>query len=462
MMATDQELDIRHMVGEDEYSSGSEPTDLGNSDRFLYLYRDRVRYSVKHGVWLIWDNRRWAIDELGAIDNFASKAVRSILLEASSITDKDEMTKLTKWAMRSQDKTQIEHMLALARNRVAVLIDELDSDPWLLNCKNGTIDLRTGELQPHSLADMIIKMVNANFDKGAKCPKWMSFLDRIMGGNVDMINFLQRAVGYSITGLTVEQCFFILHGIGANGKSTFIETLASLLGNGYAAGTPTDTIMIKRFESGIPNDVARLKGARFVSINEVEKGRRMAESKVKQMTGGDRLTARFMRGEYFDFYPEFKLWLRANHKPIISGTDNAMWRRIRFIPFEVAIPENEQNPFLQKELTSEYNGILAWIVQGCLDWQKMRLQPPEKVTRATADYRDDQDVIGSFLKEKTEAGEYVYSKILYMTYTNWCEGNGDRPITQRSFSQALTEKGYESKHKENGTAFLGLSIVENG
>jgi putative DNA primase/helicase len=281
-----------------------------------------------------------------------------------------------------------------------------------------------------------------------------------MGGNIETIHFLRRAVGYSITGLTVEQCLFILYGNGANGKSTFLETLARLLGNGYATGTPTESILQKRFDSGIPNDLARLKGARLVSINEVELGRRMAESKIKAMTGGDMITARFMRAEYFGFIPEFKLWLRTNHKPVIIGTDNAIWRRIRLIPFEVEIPENEQDPYLMEKLAQEYEGILSWAVAGCLDWWQERLKPPEKVVKATNIYRDEMDTIGHFLNEKTEAGESVSSKALYLTYIAWCDENGDRPITQRVFSQVLSEKGFENKHTNRGNVFIGLSIVK--
>jgi putative DNA primase/helicase len=187
----------------------------------------------------------------------------------------------------------------------------------------------------------------------------------------------------------------------------------------------------------------------------------MAESKIKAMTGGDTITARFMRGEFFDFIPEFKLWLRANHKPVITGTDNAIWRRIRLIPFEVEIPKNEQDPYLMEKLAHEYNGILSCAVSGCLDWQRERLNPSDKVVSATNNYRDEMDTIGHFLNEKTEVGESVSSKALYLIYTAWCDENGDRPITQRIFSQALSEKGFENKHTKRGNVFIGLSIVKS-
>jgi putative DNA primase/helicase len=444
----------------EEYSAGYELTDLGNADRFYRDCNEMVRYSVEQNNWMIWDGTRWVLDRQEKIYDLAGKAVRSIFNEARNAVVKEEAARLSKWALRSQDKVQIEHMLALAKNKVAVLINQFDRDPWLLNCQNGTVELRTGLLMTHDPGDLITKTVNARYIPDAKCPTWTAFLGRIMGGNVETIRFLQRAIGYSITGQTIEQIMFILYGGGANGKSTFLETLARLLGDGYATGTPTESIMQKRFDGGIPNDLARLKGARLVNINEVERGRRMAESKIKAMTGGDTVTARFMRGEFFDFIPEFKLWLRANHKPVITGTDNAIWRRIRLIPFEVEIPKDEQDPYLMDKLSQEYEGILAWAVAGCLDWQRERLNPPEKVVNATSKYRNEMDTIGNFLDEKTEAGESVLSKILYQAYTSWCEDSGDRPLTQRAFSQTLTEKGFENKHTMRGNVFMGISIAE--
>lgn len=443
-----------------EFNQPLDITDLGNADRFIKAYGDILRYSVKHGNWLIWDGQQWELDELSKIHSLAGNAVRDIFLEAHDTEDKKRAAELSKWAIRSQDRTQIYHMLDLARNQVAVRISELDRDPWLLNCANGTLDLHTGEIRPHDPQDLITKIINADYDPDAACPIWDAFLFRIMAGNDELIRFLQRAVGYSLTGETVEQCLFILYGHGANGKSTFLETMVRLLGDGYAAGTPTETIMLKRFDGGIPNDIARLKGARFVNVNEVEQGRRMAESKVKQMTGGDTITARFMRGEFFDFIPEYKLWIRANHKPEITGTDNAIWRRIRLIPFEVEIPPAEQDPYLLDKLKDEYPGILTWAVNGCMAWQQDRLNPPQAVTKATADYREEMDTIGHFLTEKTESADsFILVKTLYQAYGAWCEENGDKPITQRIFSRAITEKGYSSQHTRQGNGFTGLTLI---
>jgi putative DNA primase/helicase len=437
-----------------------ELSDLGNADRFYLQHREDLLYSVKHSTWLLWTGVFWELDECGKIYDLAGQAMRRIFLEAASTEDKDRAAKLSKWALRSQDRTQIEHMLALAKNKFAILIKDLDRDPNLLNCQNGTLDLRTGELRPHDPDDLITRIVNTSYYPDSECPEWDKFLYRIMGGNEEVITFLRRAVGYSLTGNTSEQCLFILHGNGANGKSTFLETLTRLLGDGYAIGTPTETIMLKRFDGGIPNDIARLKGARFVCVNEVEQGRRMAESKVKQMTGGDTITARFMRGEFFDFIPEYKLWIRANHKPEITGTDNAIWRRIRLIPFEVTILPAEQDPELMEKLSYEYPGILSWAVKGCMEWRSNRLQPPELVTKATDNYRAEMDLVGLFLAERTEStGEFTAFKTIYAAYTAWCEENSEHPAKQKLFSQALTERGYQ-KHTGTGgkRGFTGITL----
>ena len=442
-----------------EFQAGYELTDLGNADRFIRANGDIVRYSVGHGMWLVWDGTRWKKDDLGEVWRLAGLTARDIFTEAMVADSKEESLKLSKWAVRSQDRYQLYAMLDLAKYQVSVLMDTLDKDPWLLNCQNGTINLKTGELQPHNQDDLITKIVNANYYPDAEAPTWMAFLRGIMAENEGMVKFLQRAIGYSLTGKTTEQVFFILHGTGANGKSTFMETIAGLLGEDYAAGIPTDTIMLKHFGDGIPNDLARLKGARFASVNEVENGQTMAEGKIKDMTGEEKLKVRFMRGEWFDFMPEFKLWLRANHKPVIVGTDYAIWRRIRFIPFDVVITPDKQDPNLREELKDEYEGILAWAVKGCLDWQEERLNPPEQVTSATTGYRNEQDVVGHFLAERTRNTGSVSKKALYLAYLNWCEENGDKSVAQRSFTPAIRERGYVETREAIGRGWAGLSLI---
>ncbi len=437
-----------------------ELTDLGNADRFYNLYKDDLLYCVDQSTWLIWNGAYWEIDKREKIDSLAGQAMRLIFEEARDEINMKRQGEKARWAIKSQDRTRIQHMLDLARNKFAVEIKEFDRDPSLLNCQNGTLDLRTGELRPHNPHDRITRIVNAAYYQEAKCPLWESFLNRVMAGNQNVISFLQRAVGYSLTGNTTEQCLFILHGNGANGKSTFVETLFRLLGEGYARGTPTETIMKRQFDSGIPNDLARLKGARFVTVNEVEQGRHLAENKVKQMTGGDTMTARFMRGEFFDFVPEYKLWIRANHRPEIRGTDNGIWRRIRLIPFEVAISPEEQDPDLMEKLSYEYHGILAWAVSGSMAWYATRLQTPDVIAKAIIGYRAEMDLLGQFLSEQTEASaEFTPSSRLFGAYLRWCEVNNEHPIHQKAFSQSLKERGFEDRRGTHGVrGFFGIAL----
>jgi putative DNA primase/helicase len=270
-----------------------------------------------------------------------------------------------------------------------VIPEHLDQDPWLFNVENGTIDLKTGELRPHERGALITKLAPVQYDREAECPTWWKFLMRIFNGNLALIEFLQKAVGYALTGSTREQCLFFLHGLGANGKSTLLEIIHTLLGD-YAHRTSSETFLIKK-SGGIPNDVAALRGARLVGAVEVESGRRLAEVLIKEMTGGDRISARFLHAEWFDFKPEFKIFLAANHKPVIRGTDHAIWRRIHLIPFNVQIPKPEQDRDLPEKLKAELPGILNWALEGCQMWQLYGLEPPAEVQAATQDYREEMD-----------------------------------------------------------------------
>jgi putative DNA primase/helicase len=263
--------------------------------------------------------------------------------------------------------------------------DVFDNDPYLLNVNNGTIDLKKGILKPHDPTDLITKLVPVDYDLNAEMPLAKEWLLEVMDGNQEMVSFLKRAVGYSLTGDTREQILLICYGVGANGKSTFFGLIQELLAD-YATATSTSTLMVKRTES-IPCDVAMLKGARFVAAAEAEAGQHIAESLVKQLTGGDVITARYLHSNPFTFKPTFKIWMAVNHKPVIRGTDVGIWRRIRLIPFTVVFPDHKQDKTLPEKLREELRGLLAWAIAGCLEWQKSGLGVPDEITKATGDYR---------------------------------------------------------------------------
>ncbi len=431
-------------------------TDMGNAERFVLRYGQDVRYCYPWGKWLVWTGARWERDEAGKVHRLAKEAVRSIYQEAAAAEDENRRKALAKHATSSEAKNRIEAMLELAKSDVPVSPDELDADPWLLNAPNGTVDLRTGELRSPRREDLLTKMAGAEYDPDASAPVWGAFLKRVLPSE-ELRAFVQRGAGYSATGDTSEQVMFINHGAGANGKSTYQEVLVEALGD-YAMRAPTEMLMAKR-SGGVPNDVARLKGGRFVAAAETEEGRRLAESLVKDLTGQDTISARFMRAEFFDFKPTHKLWLSTNHKPEIRGTDNAIWRRIRLVPWSVTIPPAERDRKLPEKLRQELAGVLAWAVRGCLDWRRDGLGEPEEVRQATAEYRAEQDVLAGFVDEccVVVPNASAQATQLYTAYKEWCEESGERPESQKKFGMRLAERGFE-REKAGVYYWLGIGL----
>jgi len=440
-------------------------TDLGNGQRLVARHGDDLRYCYPWGKWLIYDGQRWAKDLTGEIERRAKETVRNIYAEAATIKDKDSRAAMADHAKRSESDSKRQAMINSARSEpgIPLLPDDLDRDPWLLNVLNGTIDLRTGQLRPHCRDDFITKLAPVHFDPKARCPLWWKFLGRILPPEI--VEFVQKAVGYALTGITREQCLFFLYGLGANGKSTFIKVIQAFLGD-YATQTTSETFMVKRQGGQISNDVADLRGARFVAAVEVESGRRMAEVLIKQMTGGDKIKARFLYSEYFEFDPEFKIFLAANHKPVIRGTDDAIWRRIPLVPFTIQIPIDERDLRLAEKLKAELPGILNWAIEGCLKWQDNGLALPQAVQEATQTYRQEMDNLAGFLAECCiiARGASAKAKDLYQAYTAWAEENGEKqPLNQRDFGMNLTERGFEGKRGTGGKAVrygIGLKISE--
>jgi P4 family phage/plasmid primase-like protien len=420
-------------------------TDLGNAERFVEAHGKSVRYSHPLRRWYVYDGRRWRPDDIGQVERKMKATVRSIYAEAASAEAEQERKALADHAKKSEATKRITDALRLARSEegIPILPEALDADPWLFNVENGTVDLRSGELREHRREDHITKLASVEFNQDAKAPRFLQFLDEIFDGDKGLISFVQRFAGYSLSGSTEERVFAILHGRGKNGKTTLVELVRDVMGD-YAANTNAETILSRRNE-GINNDVAALKGARFVSAAEVEQDRRLAESKVKNLTGTDTVTARFLYAEPFEFRPEFKLWLSTNNKPIIRGTDDAIWDRVRLIPFDQRFDGDRCDPKLPEKLRQELPGVLAWMVQGCLAWQREGLGEPEKVRVATEGYRAEQDVLAAFIEERCLVASEAWVKFadLYAAYHEWCVEAGENAETKRRLGNRLKERGHE-------------------
>lgn len=438
-------------------------TDMGNADRLCFRHGQNLRYCDLWAKWLVWTGQRWAIDETRKVERLTEETVRDLYIEAGMADSAEERAERRKWAKASESDAKRRAMLHTAGAKLPTHPAELDRDPWLLAVENGTLDLRTGELLAHRRGDMITKLAPVTYDPAAEAPLWLAFLDRIMQGNANLIGFLQRAIGYSLTGDTREQVFFIAHGSGANGKTTLIETIMALLGD-YGTTTPVETLMIKKGMGGIPADIARLRGARLVTATEGEQGQRLAESLVKRLVGQDTITARFLYGEFFEFAPILKLWLATNHKPKIAGTDQAIWRRIKLIPFSVRIPDAEQDKTLKVRLRAELPGVLAWAVRGCLDWQRDGLGAPPEVRNATEAYQTEEDTLAGWLEECCVQGGNAEAGAgeLYASYKAWCDANGERCETGTMFGRRLGERGFDKVRVRNKTTYIGLGLAPAG
>lgn len=434
----------RYPAGTPEMEQVYALTDLGNSERLVSIHGTNIRYCHGAKTWLAWDGRRWNLDRTKTMLALAAEVSRLIAQEQQLVEDKAKRKAIHKHALATESRHRLTSMLELATSNPAITVvpEDLDSHAWLLNTENCIIDLQTGQALEHDPTYLMTKMVEANYDPDAECPLWRKFLDEVFAGNQDLIRFVQKAMGYSLTGSTREQCMFILYGTGANGKSTLLEVIAAIVQE-YMNRTPTETLLVRKTGS-IPNDIARLAGARMVAATETEDGSRLAESLVKQMTGGEKLTARFLHAEWFEFQPQFKVWLATNHKPQIRGTDHAVWRRMRLLPFTVTIPAAKQDKDLPQKLLEERDGIFRWIVDGCLTWQEEGLEPPKVVTEATAQYKSEMDVLAAFIRDCCNEGPNMTSTVkeLYDSYSTWTGQSGEKTMPKRTFGMKVRDRGF--------------------
>ena len=438
-------------------------TEVGNSDRLIARHGERLRYVPTWGRWLAWDGCRWAQDHRDVQVTELAKDVSRGLWELVETMEKGgERDTHIRWAQSSESAHVVANTIKLARGVPGVPIDhiELDADPMLLNVINGTIDLSTGILFKHDPERLCTLMAGTWFDPNAAAPRWETFLERVLP-DPDLRNFVQRAVGYSLTGDVGAQIMFLLISEGANGKSTFVDAVTAMLGE--YAGTAAKDLLITQKHEAHPTSMADLFRVRFAAAMETEATNTFAEAKVKALTGGDAIKARRMREDFWTFTPTHKLWLSSNYLPKITGTDTAIWRRIRVVPFNVTIPTDERDPTLPAALRDELPGILAWAVRGCLAWQAEGIEPPQSVIDATAAYRAESDWFSAWCEDSNlvlDSDERILTGELASSYRDWCSTNGEIPINRNAFAKELRARG--CRDASNGSARVWLGIGRKG
>jgi putative DNA primase/helicase len=438
-------------------------TDGGNAERFARDHAGKVRYCGAWGRFLRWDDTRWQANDDGAVERMAKATVRAMIAEAVNLPDDNPNRKrAVLWAVQSDSRARRDALLDLAKSEpgVSVRPAELDVQPYLLNVTNGVIDLRDGHLLPHNPDLLLTKLAQVEYRPDAKAPLFDAYLERVLPDE-QVRRFMQRFLGYCLTAYVSEQVLLFLWGVGANGKTTLVNIIMFTLG-GYARQAAPDLLM-QRTGDHHPTELADLLGARFVPTVEVQEGRRLAEVLVKQLSGGDRLKARYMRQDFWEFEPTHKLVLVANHKPVVRGTDYAIWRRILMVPFNVTIPPDERDPRLPEKLKAEAPGILRWLVEGCLAWQRDGLRPPASVVAATGAYQHEMDALGGWIDEHCieSFDAWAWSDDLYADYMKWCETAGERHLRRVDFGTRLTERGFTAtKGLKGRRRWLGIGLVD--
>ena len=436
-------------------------THLANSYRIQHYYRGNIQYALGLG-WMIWTGQFWKPDStndgsvatgfINGLSRFIARESAEISHQASSEQQEDRRKSLMeraelllKWAIQSENERTIAAGLKLSKYALLIEYSALNTNPWLFNVQNGTIDLLSGNLQPHNSLDLITFISPVAFDAHAQCPTWEKFLSEVFSGDLDMVKFIQRAIGWSLTGVVKERALFFLFGdTGKNGKSTLVETIMKLMGicgegnYGYGRKVTADTFMRSKNHEDNQRKATTLAGPRFICTSEVDEEHRLNEQLIKDITGGDTIEARKLYQEAFTFTPQFKPWMYGNHKPEIRGTDDAIWSRVRLIPFEVSFQGREDLHLLDK-LQGELPGILNWAIQGCLDWQRGGLRPPLKVQAATAAYRAEMDVFGPFIAECCIVHPHAEasSSDLWELYNKWCLENGVKEESQTKLGKYL-------------------------
>lgn len=442
--------------------------DTGNSGRFMRAFGERVKYSYNNKKWYYYSGKVWVVDDLGKVYEMADMIANSIGKEPIFVADEND-EKAIETAEKALKKHQKytrsvsgkRNMLVDTQHQVSIGTDAFDRDPYLFNTTSGYIDLNNGYLMEHQPSKMMSRMSYSEYNPQSKSPLWDQFLFDIFEGNVELIQYLKRAIGYSMSADTSEQVMFFLLGDGQNGKSVFVNIIEDVMGT-YATNIQPSTLMAKnnRDGSSASPDIARLKGARFVATSEPNKGMKLDEGIVKQMTGDDKITARFLNAEFFEFNPEFKIWMTTNHKPIIQGTDNGIWRRIVIIPFNHIIPKDKVDKKLTSKLKGELSGVLNWCIEGYLEWREIGLQEPDIIKIQREDYRDEMDIVRRFINETCEinSNQEESASSLWQAFKSWSKENNEWDgMSNKKFGAELTKR-FEKRKSQGRIIYAGLSL----
>lgn len=434
--------------------------DTGNAQRVIDRYGDIIRYSYVTKKFYVYNGIVWEEDNKGAVRNLIDAMIGDMKNEkvftSEEIEEEDAIANLQKHIKNSRSNRSKKNIEDELRHRVAILPDEFDRNDMLLNAMNGYLDLTSGVLHDHDKEEMFSKVANGEYTDTASPDTWISFLNDIFAYDQEMIKFIQKALGYSLTGSSKEQVMFILLGNGRNGKSLFVNTIAEILGD-YSTNMQADSLMVKR-NSGVNNDIARLSGARFVTSSEPNEGFVFDEGLIKQMTGDDKITARFLHQENFEFEAKFKIWLATNHRPIVRGTDDGIWRRLIVIPFDVQIPEHKVDRDLKYKLMREAPAIMDWMLEGCLMWQRQGLELPKRIKEAGYEYRKEMDITDAFLDDLCEVGEdyEIAASEFYQAYKNWASTNNEYDVGNVEFGKRMKKK-FEWK-KSGIVKYVGVKL----
>ncbi|OFW66504.1 MAG: hypothetical protein A2Y74_09555 [Actinobacteria bacterium RBG_13_63_9] len=440
-------------------------TDAGNGELFAQCHGDHVRYDHRRKRWLIWSGHWWRPDADEEVRRLAKGTARERYSSAADLfEDLDERKRESTFAIGSENRQRLDAMLAQAQAEAPISDagDNWDADRWLLGVANGVVDLRTCEPRDGLREDRITLHSDVPLDPEARCPRWERFLEEVFGEDRELIGFIARAVGYSLTGDVSEQCLFMCHGSGANGKSVFLTTLRAMAG-GYAYNSPFSTFELAD-RSSIPNDLAALVGRRLVTASETNEAVRLNEARLKALTGGDPVTARFLHGEFFTFQPVCKLWLAVNHRPRVGDDSYGFWRRVRLIPFTRRFTDNADH-HLAEALRTELPGILNWAVRGSLTWQEEGLEPPKAVQSATESYRVESDPLAEFIEERCAVGSCFVASggQLYEAYRQWASEQGmrDREVLSTvAFGRRMSER-FEKRHTKAGKSYHGVGLLSD-